>query len=198
MRVLSEETKNAIAEYNIEYQKRHGISPSFRNIMHALNLNSLATVQRYVKQLEAEGLIERTNIGNIAPLPKLWGGETVTVPLIGQIACGEPCLEVENIEESFSLPCSIFGNSEMFMLRASGDSMIDAGINQGDLLVIRRQEEANDGDIVVALVNGENTLKRIYKENGKVRLHPENKTMKDIVVKNCEVQGVLVSCIKMY
>ena len=198
MRVLSEETKNAIAEYNIEYQKRHGISPSFRNIMHALSLNSLATVQRYVKQLEAEGLIERTNIGNIAPLPKLWGGETVTVPLIGQIACGEPCLEVENIEESFSLPCSIFGNSEMFMLRASGESMIDAGINPGDLLVIRRQEEANDGDIVVALVNGENTLKRIYKGNGEVRLHPENKTMKDIVVKSCEIQGVLVSCIKMY
>ena len=198
MRVLSEETKNAIAEYNIEYQKRHGISPSFRNIMHALNLNSLATVQRYVKQLEAEGLIERTNIGNIAPLPKLWGGETVTVSLIGQIACGEPCLEVENIEESFSLPCSIFGNSEMFMLRASGESMIDAGINPGDLLVIRRQEEANDGDIVVALVNGENTLKRIYKGNGEVRLHPENKTMKDIVVKSCEIQGVLVSCIKMY
>ena len=133
MRVLSEETKNAIAEYNIEYQKRHGISPSFRNIMHALNLNSLATVQRYVKQLEAEGLIERTNIGNIAPLPKLWGGETVTVPLIGQIACGEPCLEVENIEESFSLPCSIFGNSEMFMLRASGESMIDVANKLKDL-----------------------------------------------------------------
>lgn len=198
MRVLSEETKKAIAEYNIEYQKRHGISPSFRKIMHALNLNSLATVQRYVKQLEAEGRIERTNIGNIAPLPKLWGGETVTVPLIGQIACGDPCLEVENIEESFSLPCSIFGNSEMFMLRASGESMIDAGINPGDLLVIRRQEEANDGDIVVVLVNGENTLKRIYKGNGEVRLHPENKTMKDIVVKNCEIQGVLISCIKMY
>lgn len=155
MRVLSEETKNAVLEYNIEYQKQHGISPSFRNIMHALNLGSLATVQRYVIQLEAEGKLSRTNIGNIAPLPKLWGGETVTVPLIGQIACGEPCLEVENIEESFSLPCSIFGNGEMYMLRAFGSSMIDAGIEKGDLLVIKRQEEASDGDIVVALVNGE-------------------------------------------
>ena len=71
MRVLSEETKNAIAEYNVEYQKQYGISPSFRNIMHALNLGSLATVQRYIKQLEAEGRIERTNIGNIAPLVEL-------------------------------------------------------------------------------------------------------------------------------
>ena len=198
MRVLSEETKTAVLEYNIEYQKQHGISPSFRNIMHALNLGSLATVQRYVIQLEAEGKLSRTNIGNIAPLPKLWGGETVTVPLIGQIACGEPCLEVENIEESFSLPCSIFGNGEMYMLRAFGSSMIDAGIEKGDLLVIKRQEEASDGDIVVALVNGENTLKRFYREKGRVRLHPENKTMKDIVVKSCEIQGVLISCIKMY
>lgn len=198
MRVLSEETKNLIAEYNIEYQKRHGLSPSFRNIMHALNLGSLATVQRYVKQLETEGRIERTNIGNIAPMPKLWGGETVTVPLLGKIACGEPCLEMENIEESFALPCSIFGNSEMFMLRAFGDSMIDAGISKGDLLVIRKTCEANDGDIVVAMVNGENTLKRIYKEKDEIRLHPENKAMQDIFVKDCEIQGVLVSCIKMY
>ena len=198
MRVLSEETKNAIAEYNVEYQKQYGISPSFRNIMHALNLGSLATVQRYIKQLEAEGRIERTNIGNIAPLAKLWGGETVTVPLIGQIACGEPCLEVENIEESFKLPCSIFGNSEMYMLRAFGNSMIDAGISKGDLLVIRRQNEAQDGEIVVALVNGENTLKRFYKEKDHIRLKPENKRMKDIIVKNCEIQGVLVSCIKLY
>ncbi len=198
MRVLSEETKNQIAEYNLEYQRKNGLSPSFRNIMHALNLGSLATVQRYIKQLEAEGRIERTNIGNIAPMPKLWGGETVTVPLVGKIACGKPCLEVENIEESFSLPCSIFGSSEMFMLRAFGDSMVDAGIDQGDLLVIRKQENANDGDIVVALVNGENTLKRFYRERGGIRLHPENKAMKDIVVKSCEIQGVLVSCIKLY
>lgn len=145
MRVLSEETKNLIAEYNVEYQKQHGISPSFRNIMNALNVGSLATVQRYVKQLEAEGRIERTNIGNIAPMPKLCGGATVNVPLIGEIACGEPCLEVENIEESFALPCAIFGNSEMFMLRAFGNSMIDIGICEGDLLVIRKSCEAKIG-----------------------------------------------------
>lgn len=84
------------------------------------------------------------------------------------------------------------------MLRAFGDSMIDAGINKGDLLVIRKQQEANDGDIVVALTSGNNTLKRLYHRNGKIVLHPENKTMKDIVVSNCEIQGVLVGCIKTY
>ena len=198
MRVMSEETKNAVLEYNIQYQKRHGISPSFRSIMHALNLGSLATVQRYVKQLEAEGRLKRTDIGNIAPLPKLSSGETVLVPLVGEIACGEPCLEVENIEESFAIPKSLFGSGELYMLRAFGDSMIDAGIEKDDLLVIRKQDEAYDGDIVVALVNGENTLKRYYKEKKRVRLHPENKTMQDIIVKDCEIQGVLVGCIKRY
>lgn len=198
MRVLNEETKNAVLEYNVRYQREHGISPSFRNIMHALNLGSLATVQRYIKQLEVAGKLTRTDIGNIAPMPQLHSGETTLVPLVGEIACGEPCLEVENIEESFALPRSVFGNGELFMLRAFGDSMIDAGINKGDLLVIRKQNEALDGEIVVALVNGENTLKRLYHKKDKIVLHPENKTMQDIVVKNCEIQGVLVSCIKMY
>ncbi len=198
MRVMSEETKNAVLEYNVEYQKRHGISPSFRNIMHALKLGSLATVQRYIKQLESEGRLKRTNLGNIAPISKLSGGETVTIPLVGKIACGDPCAEIENIEESYALPQSLFGNGEMYMLRAFGDSMKDAGIEKGDLLVIRKQETAENGDIVVALVNGENTLKRIYKEKDKIRLHPENKTMQDKIVKDCEIQGVLLSCIKMY
>ena len=198
MRVLSEETKNEVWEYTVRYQREHGISPSFRNIMHALNLGSLATVQRYVKQLEAEGRLTRANIGNIAPMPKLCGGATVNVPLVGKIACGTPCLETENIEESFALPQALFGSGELYMLRAFGNSMIDAGISKGDLLVIRNTCEANDGDIVVAMVNGENTLKRIYKEKDKVRLHPENKAMQDIFVKDCEIHGVLVSCIKMY
>ncbi len=198
MRVMNEETALEVLEYNIAYQREHGVSPSFRNIMHALNLGSLATVQRYIKKLETEERLKCTDIGNIASLPQLKKGETVVVPLVGEIACGEPCFEVEHIEESFALPCSIFGNGEMFMLRAFGDSMIEAGINKGDLLVIKKQNHAMDGEIVVALVNGENTLKRFYKENGKIRLHPENKAMEDIIVKSCEIQGVLISCIKMY
>ena len=198
MRILNEETKNAVLEYNIQYQREHGISPSFRSIMHALNLGSLATVQRYVKQLETEGRLTRTQIGNIAPLPQLHSGETTLVPLVGQIACGEPCFELEHIEESFLLPRSVFGDGELFMLRAFGNSMIEAGINKGDLLVVRKQQTALDGEIVVALVNGENTLKRLYHKNGKIVLHPENKELKDIIVNQCEIQGVLVGCIKLF
>ena len=84
------------------------------------------------------------------------------------------------------------------MLRAKGDSMVDAGIKDDDLIVIRQQNTAENGEIVVAMINGETTLKRLYKRNGKVVLHPENKAMKDIVVKHCDIQGVLISCIKMY
>ena len=105
---------------------------------------------------------------------------------------------MENIEESFALPRSIFGNGDLFMLRTFGDSMIDIGIKKDDLVVIRKQNTAEDGEIVVAMINGETTLKRIFRRNGKVILHPENKEMKDIVVKDCEIQGVLVSCIKIY
>lgn len=198
MRVMQEEVKVAVLKYNIEYQKKHGISPSFRNIQQALHMHSLATVQRYVKQLEIEGKLSCTKIGKIAPMPQLDKGETVLVPLVGQITCGEPNLGIEHIEESYALPKSMFENGELFMLRASGENMIEIGINKGDYLVIRKQDTAKDGEIAVANIDGENTLKRIYHRNGKIVLHPENKTMADIVVDRCAIQGVLVSCIKIY
>ena len=107
-------------------------------------------------------------------------------------------LGVEEIEETYAFPTELFGDGEMFMLRTYGDSMIDIGIRKDDLIVVKKQNYANDGDIIVALVDGETTLKRFFKEGSKIILHPENKTMKDIIVKECDIQGVLVSCIKMY
>lgn len=166
--------------------------------MHGVGMSSLNLVQRYVLALEREGRIERTRIGNISVPPKLKPSGVAIAPLVGSIACGQPVDAVENIEESFALPRSIFGNGDLFMLRTFGDSMIDIGIKKDDLVVIRKQNTADDGEIVVAMINGETTLKRIFRRNGKVILHPENKEMKDIVVKDCEIQGVLVSCIKMY
>lgn len=110
-------------------------------------------------------------------------------PLVGDIACGEPNTGIENIEESYMLPKSLFGGGELFMLRAYGDSMIDIGIEKGDLLVLRKQNYAEDGDIIAALVDGNATLKRLYHKNGRIVLHPENKLMKDIVVDGCAVPG---------
>lgn len=198
MRVLDEETMNAVAEYNISYQKEHGRAPSFRNVMHALGLGSLATVQRYIRALERSGRLTLERNGSIQPLPSLLRGESKIVPLVGEIACGKPNYGVEHIEASFALPKALFGDGDLFMLRAFGSSMIDAGINEGDLIVLQHQDTADDGDIVVALVDGETTLKRFYRKDGKIVLHPENKRMKDIVVDECTVQGVLVGCIKMY
>ena len=155
-------------------------------------------VQKYVLALERSGQIERTNIGNIAtPLKWKKKGSTMA-PLVGDIACGDPTEEESNIEENIELPNAIFGGGELFMLHAKGESMINAGIEEGDLLIIRKQNTAEDGEIVVALTDGKNTLKRIYHRNGQIVLHPENTKLKDIIAEDCAVQGVLVSCIKMF
>lgn len=198
MRTLNRETLCRMENYIREYQTENGRSPSYRSILHFMGMSSLNLVQRYVLALEREGRIERTKLGGIEVPYQLKPSGTAIVPLVGKIACGEPCFEVENIEESFALPRSVFGNGELYMLRAFGDSMIDVGINKNDLLVIRKQDHAEDGEIVVALTNGDNTLKRLYHRNGKIVLHPENKAMKDIIVSDCEIQGVLVGCIKTY
>ena len=198
MRTLNKNTLERMEEYIKSYSMEKGVSPSYRNIMHSLGMSSLNLVQRYVLALEAQGRIKRTNLGNIDTPQKFDKGESSVVPLVGQIACGQPNFAEENIEGSFSLPKGIFGNGKLFMLRAFGDSMIDVGISAGDLLVLRQQDYADEGEIVVALVGENATLKRFYKRGHKIILHPENKGMRDIVVDDCQIQGVLVSCIKMY
>ena len=198
MRTLNRETLSRMEKYIKEYQAENGRSPSYRNIMHFMSMSSLNLVQRYVLALEQDGTIQRTRLGNIELPSQLNKGETTIAPLLGAIACGEPSFEVENIEDSFELPRSLFGSGKLFMLHASGDSMVEVGIYDGDFVVIRKQDYADDGEIVVALTNGKNTLKRLYHRNGKIVLHPENKTMEDIVVNNCDIQGVLVGCIKTY
>lgn len=198
MRTLNEETLRRMEEYIRERQRKDGVSPSYRRIMHALGMSSLNLVQRYVLALENQGRIRRTRLGSIALPKRLDAGKNKITPLVGDIACGQPSFAEENIEASYALPEAIFGKGELFMLHTHGDSMIDAGIREGDLIVVRKQNTADDGQIVVALMDGEATLKRLFHKDGKIVLHPENKQMQDIVVDNCEIQGVLVSCIKMY
>lgn len=198
MRTLNKNTLEKMAAYIQDYTVEKGVSPSYRNIMHSMGMSSLNLVQRYVLALEAQGRIKRTNSGNIDTPKKLDRGENTVVPLVGRIACGQPNFAEENIEESFSLPKGIFGNGKLFMLKATGESMVDAGISAGDLLVLRKQDYADDGEIVIALIGENATLKRFYKKGRKIILHPENKNMDDIIVDDCLIQGVLVSCIKMY
>lgn len=198
MRTLNPNTLERVENYITEYQKKNGKSPSYRQIMHGVGMSSLNLVQRYVLALENQGRIRRTRLGSIALPKRLDAGKNKITPLVGDIACGQPSFAEENIEASYALPEAIFGKGELFMLHTHGDSMIDAGIREGDLIVVRKQNTADDGQIVVALMDGEATLKRLFHKDGKIVLHPENRQMQDIVVENCEIQGVLVSCIKMY
>ncbi len=198
IRPLNKDMLVNVERFIAEYQKENGKSPTYRQIMHETGMATLSSVFRYVNALEKEGKITKTNQGNIETPNNLRRGSTTMIPLVGAVACGSPTFEVEDIEETYAFPQNLFGNGELFMLRTFGDSMIDIGICKDDLVVIKRQNYADDGDIVVALVDGETTLKRFYKEGNRIILHPENKAMKDIIVKDCEIQGVLVSCIKMY
>ena len=124
--------------------------------------------------------------------------QTISVPVLGEIACGIPKFAEENIEEYVRLPVALFGHGSFFILRAYGDSMIEAGIEDGDLVLIRQQNTAEEGQIVVALIDDEATLKRFYPEPEKrrIRLHPENAHMNDIFVEKCEIQGVAVKVLK--
>ena len=200
MRTINREQLQKVEEYVMRYQRENGEAPTYRRIMQALHMSSLNQVNRYVKALENEGRIIRNDLGSIDVLPQLLPGDTTMAYLVGNIVCGNPTEAIENIEECYALPTELFGDGTLFMLRAHGDSMIDVGIREGDLVVLRQQNTADDGEIVAALVNGESTLKRIYRKGRKTILRPENATMEDIVIdaEDCLIQGVLVSCIRMY
>lgn len=198
MRTLNADKLTEIENFIKTFQKEKGKSPSYREVMHGVKMSSLNLVQRYVLALERDNRITRTRLGNIDIPKQLKMGNLVSVPLVGNIACGEPNTAIENIEGNFTLPRDIFGNGELFMLRAYGNSMIEVGIQKDDLIVLKKQNYADEGDIVVALVDGNATLKRFFRNGKKIVLHPENKSMQDIVVDECEVQGVLIGCIKMF
>ena len=198
MRTLNQNTLDRMEAFIKEYQKENGLSPSYRAIMRELNMSSLNLVQRYVIDLEKKGRIKRTNLGNIATPKRFQPGDMTSTPLVGRIACGQPTFAVEDIEGTYMLPQALFGSGELFCLRAFGNSMIGIGIEEGDLLVLRKQDYADEGDVVVALVGEETTLKRFFRKGKKIVLHPENETLRDIVVDDCQIQGVLVGSIKTY
>ena len=163
--------------------------------MKAMRFTNLASVFRYVGRLEADGKIQKNDFGGIKISRKLTPDRTIIAPLLGTVTCGLPILAVENIEGTYSLPADIFGTGETFLLHAKGQSMIDAGIKDKDILVVRKCQNADDGDIVVALIDEEATVKRFFKKRNRIVLHPENKEYKDIIVDNVQILGKVISCI---
>ena len=198
MRSKNEENFEKIERFIDEYTQDNDRSPSNREIAAATSLSS-ATVTRYLKEMREKGILEYDGQRNITTRRKrMFNAETIEVPLLGTIACGLPKYAEEHIEEYVWLPVSIFGRDEFYLLHADGDSMIDIGIMDGDLVLVKKQNFADPGQVVVALVENEATLKRYYPdpENHQVRLHPENSKMDDIYVHDCVIQGVAVKVLK--
>jgi repressor LexA len=198
MRRKSEDIKRQIQMFLEVYYAENGRSPSIRDIEKGTGITR-PTVQRYLVSMRENGEIEYGGVRSaVTEKMRKDSRETVMVGLVGSIACGLPNLAEENIEEYFRLPVSLVGHGHFYLLRASGESMIEAGIDDGDLVLIREQNTAEPGQIIVALVEDEATLKRFYPEpqHGCVRLHPENRHMADIYVENCVIQGIAVKVIK--
>lgn len=191
MKVISEDKVIKVLDFIKDFQKKEGRSPSFRQIAKGCFFPSLATAQKYVAILQSRGMIEKNSMGKINIPRNLSKGKTVIAPLVGTIACGTPILAEENIEETFQLPTAIFGNAKSMLLRASGDSMTGVGINDGDLIVAEICDTADEGDIVVALLEDSATVKTLYKKNGHIYLHPENPNYKDILADNVIIQGIV-------
>ena len=184
--------------------KNRGYAPSVREIGEAVGLKSPSTVHGHLTRLEKKGLLHRDamkpramGISNSkqASEPELTSLVT-GIPLIGHVAAGNPILAVENTEAVLPLPADFVGDGELFMLRVRGESMINAGILDGDYLVVRSQPDAQNGEIVVALIDDEATVKRFYKENGHFRLQPENDFMEPIIVPNVVILGKVVSLLR--
>ena len=188
-----------IEDYINSYKEtNNGASPSVREIADELGVN-YSTVSRYLKHMREQGMIDYEGHRNITTEEnRKTKTETTKVAILGAVSCGIPKFAEENIEEYVRLPISLFGSGDFYILRANGDSMINAGIEDGDLVLIRQQNYANEGQIVVALMEDEATLKRYYPEPQKrrIRLHPENSSMRDIYVANCIIQGVAVKVLK--
>lgn len=184
--------------------RTRGYAPSVREIGEAVGLKSTSTVHGHLTRMEKKGLLRRD-----AMKPRAIGLSTSfspfdenaslrEIPVVGRVAAGTPILAEENIEETMTLPEEMVGSGELFILRVRGESMIQAGIMNDDYIVVHRQMNANNGEIVVAMIDDEATVKRFYKENGHIRLQPENDAMEPIIVPEVMILGKVVSLIRKF
>lgn len=191
--------------------REKGYGPTVREICQDLGLSSPSTVHVHLKALEKKGLIKRDPLKSrsivLARSPKEEQAiqetvenvirpsfsKMVDLPLVGNVAAGEPILAEENITDTITLPTDIVGDSPSFLLSVRGDSMIEIGINDGDYVVVKEQPVANNGDIVVAIIDDGATVKRFYKEADHIRLQPENSTMEPIITRDCSIAGKVVA-----
>lgn len=194
--------QSEILEYIKSQILNKGYPPSVRDICQAVNLKSTSSVHAHLESLEKNGYIRRDptksrTIEIIDDNFNLSRREVVNIPLLGQVAAGQPLLAVENITEYFPIPSEYMPGVEVFMLKVKGDSMINMGIYEGDQIIVRKQNTASNGEVIVALVDDSATVKRFYKENGHIRLQPENDFMDPIIVDDCEILGKVIGLIRL-
>lgn len=199
MRKYDEEKLMSICEFVKEYQKEEGRSPSYREIGRHIGQSNPGMAARYIKELERRGLLNKENDGTIAIDTRLFSGHTRNASLVGAVACGMPIFAEENIEGTYQLPTEIFGSSEHFLLMAKGYSMIDKGIEDGDIIVVEKANTAYPGQVVIALIGDEATAKIFLPQKNKVILRAANESVDangnrnypDIVVKECQILGIV-------
>lgn len=191
-----------ILEYIKEMILKKGYPPAVREICEAVHLKSTSSVHSHLESLEKNGYIRRdpTKPRTIEILDDdfaLTRRELVNVPVIGTVAAGTPILAEQNIEDYLPIPAGILPNKEVFMLKVKGNSMIEAGIYNGDKVIVVKQPNAENGDKVVALVDDSATVKTFYKENGHFRLQPENSSMDPIILDQVEILGKVIGLFRM-
>lgn len=197
------EKQREILEYIKQEILQKGYPPAVREICEAVNLKSTSSVHSHLETLEKNGYIRRdpTKPRAIEILDddfNLTRREVVNVPLIGHVAAGEPILAEQNVQDYFPIPVEYMPNAETFMLKVKGESMIGAGIFSGDTVLVQRQSDARNGDMVVALVDDSATVKTFYKEDGYYRLQPENDSMEPIIVEHCEILGKVFGVFRFF
>lgn len=208
--------QQSIFDYICTYTKSHGYPPSVREIGNAVGLASPSTVHMHLKTLEEKGYINRDSkkprtievvedhanvtgkASGLATIEQNPSTNTISLPLVGRVAAGVPILAEQNVEEVLTLPTSVVGDASSFILRVRGSSMINVGIYDGDYIVVQEQHEAHDGQIVVALIDDSATVKTFYREEGLVRLQPENDLMDPIYVKNPVILGKVTALIRSF
>ena len=195
---------NKTLNFITDFVNKFGYPPTVREICKELNVSSSATAHYYLDKLEEQGLIRRSSTKNraieVVGIKKniVNPSEITYAPLLGTVAAGNPILATENLEETLCLPKSMFSSDELFATTVAGESMINAGIFDGDKIIVRKQNTARNGEIVVALIDDSATVKRFYKEDEHIRLQPENDFMEPIIVDDCTILGIVVGLLRKF
>lgn len=195
MQVELNDKEKLVLEYIKNYIKKNSYPPSIRDIRNGTGYKSTSTVSNYLDKLERKGYIQRRDSKTraIEIVDKNFYKNNINlVPLIGQVSAGSPILATENIEDYYPLPSNIKYSDDVFMLKIKGDSMINKGILNNDLVIVRKQKTSNNGEIVIALIEDEATCKTFYKEDGHIRLQPENDSYEPIIIKDVSIIGKVI------